>query len=127
MSYTTLLKNVWDAIYAPETDEKEIVEKYFHPNYEQCINGIKMNRTEYIQHVIEQKQNMQVNNIEYKHIIEKDCEVFALYYPKGKNNDNQSIQAEVIAYFSFKDQQILRIHGQVRLLEGNLADVDMEN
>ena len=32
---------------------------------------------------------------------------------------------EVIAYFQFKDNQIINIHGQVRMIEGKPSDVDM--
>ena len=35
-------------------------------------------------------------------------------------------EAEVIAYFCFESQQVLRIHGQVRLIQGDLADMDMK-
>ena len=34
-------------------------------------------------------------------------------------------EAEVIAYFCFSKHQILRTHGQVRLITGDYADVDM--
>jgi len=37
-----------------------------------------------------------------------------------------SIKAEVIAYFRFCDKKLIRIHGQVQLIEGDLADVDMK-
>ncbi len=85
-----------------------------------------MNRTEYMHHVLEQKKNMMIDTIDYKHILEKENELFAIYYPKGKNINNHPMEAEVIAYFHFENQQIFRIHGQVRLLKGDLADVDMK-
>lgn len=125
MSNTLLLKTIWNRVYNPESDTAKIVHQFFHPDYEQCINGIYMNRQEYLHHVLEQKNNMSIEEIEYKHIIENNNELFALYYPKGKNANHMPIKAEVIACFHFKKQQILKIHGQVRLLEGDLADVDM--
>lgn len=127
MVYTDLLKNIWNSIYDPETDLTSTIEKYFHEDYEQCINGVVMNRTQYVQHVSEQKQNMTITTIDYKHILEKDNEVFALYYPKGKNKKNLPVEAEVVAYFRFEQQKIYRIHGLVRLITGDLADVDMQN
>lgn len=127
MTYTKLLKIIWECIYNPDANTTETIEKFFHPDYEQCINGVSMNRAEYIQHVHAQKQNMTVNVIDYTHILEKENELFAIYYPKGKNANNIPIEAEVIAYFRFEDQQIIGIHGQVRLLKGNLSDVDMQN
>ncbi len=53
---------------------------------------------------------MSVDSIEYKHVLERGNEVFALYYPKGTNNDNQSIEAEAIAYFSFKKKSIVDVY-----------------
>ena len=127
MSYKDLLKKVWDSIYDPNQDVVATVEKFFHQNYEQCINGVNMDRTQYIQHVLEQRQNMMIDVIDYKHVLEKGNELFAIYYPKGRNNNNFPVEAEVIAYFRLENQQILRIHGLVRLIKGDLADVDMKN
>ena len=64
--------------------------------------------------------------IDYQQILEKGNELFALYYPSGKNSNYLPIKAEVIAYFQFEQQQILKIHGLVRLIEGDPVDVDMK-
>jgi hypothetical protein len=127
MTYIDLLKNIWNSVYDPKIDVTKIIEEFFHPDYEQCINGVDLNRTEYIHHVIAQKKNMHIDKIEYKQILEKGNELFAIYYPSGKNIHHSPIEAEVIAYFRFEAQQILRIHGQVRLIKGNLADADMKD
>jgi hypothetical protein len=58
-------------------------------------------------------------------MIEAGNEVFALYYPKGVNREHMPVEAEVIAYFHFNEKQLLRIHGQVRLINGDVSDVDM--
>ncbi len=123
--YLTLLKTIWARLYQVDTNVDDIVHEYFHPEYEQCINGITMNRSEYIVHVQEQKKNVVIEHIDYKHTIEKGEEVFGLYYPRGKNTAHMPIEAEVVAYFQFKEQLLYRIHGMVRLLRGNLMDVDM--
>ena len=44
---------------------------------------------------------MTIEKIEYKHVIEKENQLFALYYPRGRNTNNQEVEAEVIAYFCF--------------------------
>lgn len=125
MSNIALLKNIWESVYDVDKDVCEVVKKYFHPNYTQCINGVEMNFDNYISHVIEQKKNMKINKIDYMHIVEDGNEVFALYCPRGTNNDGLLVEAEVIAYFQFEEQKLKRIHGQVRLVEGSLSDVDM--
>lgn len=127
MSNSELLKNIWLSIYDPEIDITDTIEKFFHPDYEQCINGVKMNRQEYIQHVAEQRKNMTINSIHYKHILEKENELFSIYYPVGKNKQGDYIEAEVIAYFCFDDKKIIEIHGQVRFIEGDASDADMKN
>lgn len=127
MLYTELLKNIWNSVYDPQIDVSKTTEKFFHQDYEQCINGVNMNRSEYVHHVIEQKKNMTINTIDYKHILEKGNELFAIYYPRGKNINDLPIEAEVIAYFHFENQQIYRIHGLVRLIKGELTDIDMKH
>jgi len=104
----------------------EAIEKFFHVDYEQCINGVILDRAKYIDHVVEQKKSMKINSINYTHVMERENELFTIYYPKGQNINNLPIEAEVIAYFRFQNQQIFRIHGQVRLIKGDLADVDMK-
>ncbi len=124
--YTELLKTVWHSLYDPQKDTVKTIEKYFHPDYQQSINGVVLNRKEYIDHVLEQKNSMTIDVIDYQQILEKGNELFALYYPNGKNSNHLPIKAEVIDYFQFEQQQILKIHGLVRLLEGDPADVDMK-
>ncbi len=126
MANIDLLKNIANSIYNSQLDVVETIEKSYHSNYEQCINGVHMNRTEYIQHVIAQRQSMTIDRFEYQHFLEKGNELFAIYYIKGKNLKNLPVEAEVIAYFLFESQKILRIHGQVRLIQGDLSDVDMK-
>lgn len=123
MKYANLLKNIWHSIYDSKNDVVETIEKFFHPDYEQTINGVA--RSMYTQHVIEQTKNITIDHIDYKYIIEKENELFALYYPKGKNKSNHLIEAEVIAYFRFEKCQLLNIHGQVRMIRGDHVDVDM--
>lgn len=79
MIYTELLKNLWNSLYDPKIEVFNVVEKFFHQDYEQCINGVSMNRSEYIHHVLEQKRNMRIDTIDYKHILEKGNELFAIY------------------------------------------------
>lgn len=69
---------------------------------------------------------MMIDIFDYKHVLEKENELFAIYNPKGRNMSILPLEAEVIAYFHFESQQIFRIHGQVRLIKGDLADVDMK-
>lgn len=127
MSNSELLKQIWLSLYDPKIEIADTIEKFFHAEYEQCINGVKMNRSAYIQHVIEQRKNMTIDAINYKIILEKENELFSIYFPKGKNKKGDLIEAEVIAYFRFEDHKIIEIHGQVRLINGDASDVDMKN
>jgi hypothetical protein len=125
MAYIDLLKNILDVIYDPNINIIEITDKFFHKDYEQCINGVDMSRAEYIQHLLAQRQSMIIDIFDYKHALEKENELFAIYNSKGRNTSNLPLEAEVIAYFHFESQKIFRIYGQVRLIKGDLADVDM--
>lgn len=125
MQYINILKNIWAAVYDPNKEVKAVIEEYFHPEYEQCINGVVMARSEYIEHVIAQKKNMTIKHMVYRQYIENGSELFAIYCAKGKNTKGSAIEAEIISYFQFQDKQILKIHGQVRLIKGEYSDVDM--
>jgi uncharacterized protein YeeX (DUF496 family) len=127
MTRIELLKEIWNHLYDPATEIVETIEKYFHPDYEQCINGHILNRTEYIRHVAAQRETMDIDSIDYKETLEKENELFTIYYPQGKNKSQLPIEAEVIAYVRFENQQIIKLHGQVRLMKGDASDVDMKN
>ncbi len=127
MNYINRLKIICTALYDPQKDVAAVVEEFFHPEYVQCINGVTMSRSEYINHVVAQRRNIVIEHIEYMHHFEKGEELFAIYYPKGQTYEGLAIKAEVISYFQFQDKQVLKIHGQVRLINGEFSDVDMQN
>ena len=126
MSKITKIQEIWSDVYNPTLDTRNTIRKHFHPQYTQCINGVTMDREQYIEHVLAQKKNMVIEKFVYAHYLEKDNRVFVLYYPKGRDIHHQPMEAEVIAYFEFQGDQLLKIHGQVRLLEGMAQMVDMD-
>ena len=118
---------IWDRLYDKSQDTRLVIENYFHYDYTQCINGVVMNRSEYIDHVEEQKKNIKSIVFKCKKFLLQHNELFMIYNAKGKNNEGCDVEAEIIAHFEFKDNKVFRIHGQVQLLKGNLSDVDMND
>jgi len=89
-----------------------IIEEFFHEDYTKSINGVILNRIEYINHVIEQRKNIQIIEFECKIHMSQNDKLFIVYNAKG----GDQIIAEVISYFEFKEQKVFKIHGQVHLL-----------
>lgn len=108
---------MWKSLYDPNINVYETIEKFFHRDYEQCVNGIVSNRNQFTHVVIEQRENMVIDYFEYKYVIEQGDELFMLYYPKGRTKNNLPIEAEVIVYCCLSNQQIIRMHGQFRLIK----------
>lgn len=127
MNHLEYIFQIWDNLYDKDQNTKSVIEKFFHNDYTQCINGIVMNRSEYIDHVIEQKKNIKSMEFKCKNYLSQSNELFIIYNAKGKNIQDNAIEAEVISYFEFKDTKVLKIHGQVHLLTGNPSDVDMND
>jgi len=125
MNYFEHVLNIWDALYDKSQNTKDAIEKYFHDDYTQCINGVVMNRLEYIDHVSEQKKHIESMKFECQKYLAQSDQIFMLYNAKGRNTQGEDIEAEVISYFEFKDKKIVQIHGQVRLIKGIPSDVDM--
>ena len=125
MENIKFIKRVWEDVYNLKLDTKQTIEKYFHPNFEQCINGVVIKRPEYITHVTAQKENFILNSIDYQESLEKKDEIFTAYYIKGKNKENIPIEAEVIIYAKLLASQILKVHGLVILTQGNEKEVDI--
>ena len=118
--------HIWQALYAKDQDPKLVIEEFFHEEYTQSINSTILNRSEYIIHVMEQRNNIQNMEFECKIHISQNNKLFIIYDAKGTNTQGDEILAEAISYFEFKDQKIFKIHGQVLLLKGNPLDVDMK-
>lgn len=127
MNHLEYIFQIWDRLYDKDQDTKSIIELFFHDDYTQCINGTVMKRKEYIDHVIEQKKNIKSMEFKHKNYILQADELFIIYNAKGKNTLNEDLEAEIIAYFQFKDAKVLKIHGQVHVLKGKPSDVDMDD
>lgn len=125
MNHIKLIQKMWGSLYDKNLNVRDAFYEYFHENYSQCINGLTLNRDDYIQHVIEQRKEVDVYEINYTHLMEKDNEAFALYSIKASNQKNELIKAEVIAYSLFEKDKIINVHGQVHLSSGDLSDIDM--
>ncbi len=117
---------IWNMLYDKNQNTKSVIEKFFHDDYTQCINRVIMNRNEYINHVAEQKKNIESMEFKYINYLAQSDEIFIIYSAKGKNIQGNDIEVEVISYFEFKDNKVLKIHGQVHLSKGNPSDVDMK-
>lgn len=117
--------HIWKVLYAPNQDPTLVIKEFFHEDYTQSINSVILNRPKYIDHVIEQRKN--INSMEFEcktHMAQQD-KLFVIYNAKGKTFQNDEIEAEIISYFEFKDKKIFTIHGQVHLLKGTPSDVHM--
>lgn len=116
---------LWNVLYDKHQDATSLVTEFFHKDYMQSINGVTMNRDEYLNHVIEQRKTIaSIGFTDKKHMIQEDA-LFMIYDAKGKNVEGNDIAAEIITYVEFKDEKIFKIHGQVHLSKGNLSDIDM--
>ncbi len=125
MNYLENIFQIWDLLYDKNKDPKAVIEEFFHKEYNQSINGVVLNRGEYINHVIEQRKTIESMGFKLKNHMLQDDNLFIIYNAIGKSIEGNDIEAEIISYFEFKDEKLFRIHGQVHLIKGNSSDVDM--
>ncbi len=119
------ISRVWDALYDKQNDVRQVIQASFHADYKQSINGVELNRSEYIEHVLEQRRNLDSVTFRYNKHSSEDNKLFAAYHVSAKNLNGESLEAEVIADFEFLDDMLYRINGKVSILHGDPADVDM--
>ena len=117
--------HIWNDLYDKNLDPRVVIEKFFHEEYSQNINGVILNRSQYIDHVIEQHKTIESIVFKNKNHLEKSDKLFIIYDAKGKSIEGNDIEAEIISYFEFKDKKVFRIHGHVHLSKGNPSDADM--
>ncbi len=125
MSYLEKIFHIWDILYDKNQDPKVAIEEFFHKDYNQTINGLSLNRAEYINHIIEQRKTIESMEFKLKNHMLQDDKLFIIYNARGKNIEGNDIEAEIIAYFEFKNEKLFKIHGQVHLIKGNSSDIDM--
>ena len=126
MSNIEQIFHIWKVLYDKNQDPQSVIEEFFHEDYTQVINGLVLNRDDYITHVISQRKNIQTMEFECKIHMTQHDKLFILYEAKGSNIEGDEIISEIISYFEFNDQKLFKIHGQVHLLKGNPSDVDMK-
>lgn len=118
MSHFELLDRALLDVYADSSDTVFEISRYFHQEFSQTMNGKGSNFIEFQEHVLMQKKAMHSVRFEFKKVIEEKDFLACHYHPIAVGLNGQPIEAQVHAFFEFKDKKIFRIDGQVRFLKG---------
>ena len=127
MNHQEMLSKLWHELYDPKTNVKLCVEKWFHPEFKETMNGVVRSRDEYISHISKQKLDLVLERIDFKEHMDKDDQFFEIYRVHAHDLHHHPIEAEVIAFFQLKGSQIFSIHGQMHMIKGSLHSVHIKN
>jgi len=120
-----LLKKIFSDIFEADTFDEKIIRKYFHPKYQQHVNGKILNFDQFVDHMKAIKDTLGSVKIYFERLIEEDDWVCSVHYAEGKKKDGNIVKAKVIAFFKFEQDKIILCDEMTHLLAGNTEDEDI--
>lgn len=105
--------------------DNETIKKYFHKDYIQEVNGIKIDYDEFKLHLFKQRQSIENISIKFNTILSYDNIIFSNHNVHCTKKDGSFCSFKVIAEFRIKDEKIFFCDELTHLIEGKQSDTDM--
>ncbi len=121
----TIIKEAFKYVLESSTYDKDLINKYFHPNYVQYVDGKQIDGAQFHEHIKAQKKVIKNISTSFKSIIQQNDIVFSNHVVKVAKNDNSSVTTHVIAEFRLKDNLIHYCDELTHMIEGSEKDKDL--
>ncbi|SCC48347.1 hypothetical protein GA0116948_11097 [Chitinophaga costaii] len=105
--------------------KQEDVARFFHPAYQQYVDGHHLDYKGFIAHMIAQRKVVQEMEIFFKTIVQEGNIVFTNHEVFIKKIDGQPIKIQVIAEFLFEEDKVIKCEELTYLMEGSNEDRDI--
>lgn len=119
------LKTIFHSVFQSNEFDQAVIERYFHPDYTQDVNGEALNYSQFIDHIRTLKKTLSNIHIDFRHLVEEGDQVTSVHFASGTKSNGKNIKAKVIAYFRFKDNKIIYCNELTQLIEGETSDKDL--
>ena len=120
-----IIKEAFKNVLESNIYNRELVNKYFHADYKQYVDGKKIDHTQFHEHIEAQKEVASKLSTSFKSIIQQENIVFSNHIVKVTKKDNTYVTTHVIAEFRLKDNMIYYCDELTHMIEGSEYDKDL--
>ncbi len=103
----------------------EAIGAYFHPDYQQLVDGKILNFTDFIAHVGVLKSTLASAQVTFEQILVNGQEWADIHYVDAVKQDGSRLRVKVLAFYIFRDGKISRIEELTHLEQGSAVDQDL--
>lgn len=116
------LREIFNIILSQGKTDNNTINKYFHEDYVQLVDGEKLNRDDFVRHIKALHNSEKNITVEFKHMLAEANKVATVHTATGTKEDGQQVVAKVIALFIFKDGRIIMCDELTSIIEGTEED-----
>ncbi len=120
-----LIQSIFADIFEKPGFDLALIEKHFHPDYQQWVNGESLDFNGFVDHMKALKSALKTVKITFEHLVEEGDRVCSIHYPQAEKNDGSHMKGKVIAFFKFSGDQLIACDELTHLLEGTDEDRDL--
>lgn len=117
-----LIKDAFSQIVESTSADEKVIADFFHPKYQQYVDGQQLDYSDFIQHMIVQKGVISNTVVNFKNIVAEDELVFTNHEVIATKNDGSIIKVHILAEFTIADGKIIRCDELTRIIQGSAED-----
>jgi ketosteroid isomerase-like protein len=115
---------VFDRLFDP-TASAEDVGAFFSPDYVQDVDGRRLDRGEFLNHVRVLKSTLDSATVTFKEIAADGATIADIHVVEARKKNGDRVRVKVMAFYTLEDGKIRRIEELTHLLEGRADDRDL--
>ncbi len=120
------LKSLLENIYQPQVDPEEYIQKFVSTDYIQIVDGHHINYSDFIAHIIKQRQVIKDVSFDFLYLVEENNCVASLHRVHATKIDtDKKIISEVHAFFQFKEGLLISCNERTKIIQGSTEDEDL--
>ncbi|HJO94793.1 MAG TPA: hypothetical protein QF753_15450 [Victivallales bacterium] len=121
-----ILKSLFKNVYQPQVAPEKYIQKFVSTDYIQIVDGHQINYSDFVSHIIKQRQIIKDVFFNFIYLVEEDDCVASLHRVHAtKIDDNKKIIAEVYAFFQFKEGMLISCNERTKIIQGSSEDKDL--
>ena len=120
-----IIKESFKNVLESKTFDQELVDKYFHSNYIQFVDGNKIEFDQFLEHIKTQKKIIKEISTTFKTIIQDGNTVFSNHVVNILKTNNTSVTTHVIAEFRLKNNKIHYCDELTHMIKGDASDKNL--
>jgi hypothetical protein len=117
-----LIKDAFSQVVGSTIADEKVIANFFHPEYKQYVDGVELNYSDFVQHMIAQKGVIRNAVVNFRNIVAEDELVFTNHEVVATKNDGSIIKAHILAEFTIADGKIIRCDELTHVIQGSDED-----